>query len=144
MNPLQETNPQQFENQPQSSPDSSSQELTPAQLGAEQQESTQNPTQNEKKLRTTSNNSAQPLNLPAVDVSTVQSATQTTSDGTGASASPLIADDVDVIEKEWVDRAKAVIKAYENDPQLQEKEINKLQQNYLEKRYNKKVTKLDG
>jgi hypothetical protein len=56
-----------------------------------------------------------------------------------ASTTPLIADDVDVIEKEWVDRAKKIVSATKADPHIQEKEVSKLQADYLMKRYNKKL-----
>lgn len=52
---------------------------------------------------------------------------------------PQIADDVDVIEKEWVDKAKKIVSATKDDPHNQEKEVSKLQATYLEKRYNKKI-----
>lgn len=52
---------------------------------------------------------------------------------------PLIADDVDVIEKEWVDKAKKIVSATKTDPHTQEKEVSKLQADYLMKRYNKKL-----
>ena len=51
------------------------------------------------------------------------------------SANPLIADDVDVIEKEWVDRAKKIIQQTRNDPYQQEHEVSKMQADYLEKRF---------
>ena len=56
---------------------------------------------------------------------------------------PLIADDIDVIEKEWVDKAKQIVNQTKQDPHLQEKEISKLQADYLEKRYNKKIKRTD-
>lgn len=52
---------------------------------------------------------------------------------------PLIADDVDVIEKEWVDKAKRIVNSTKDDPYTQEKEVSKLQADYLMKRYNKQV-----
>lgn len=57
----------------------------------------------------------------------------------GASDDPIIADDVDVIEKEWVDKAKKIVNATKEDPYQQEKEVSKLQADYLMKRYNKQV-----
>lgn len=56
-----------------------------------------------------------------------------------ASDDPLIADDVDVIEKEWVDKAKKIVNATKEDPHEQEKEVSKLQADYLMKRYNKQI-----
>jgi hypothetical protein len=52
---------------------------------------------------------------------------------------PMIADDVDVLEKEWVDKAKRIVSATKDDPHQQEKEVSKLQADYLMKRYNKKI-----
>lgn len=63
-------------------------------------------------------------------------ATSTTS---ASVANPTVADDVDVIEKEWVDRAKKVVNDTKNDPHLQEKEVSKIQADYLMKRYGKKM-----
>lgn len=58
--------------------------------------------------------------------------------------SPLIADDVDVIEKEWVDKAKKIIELTADDPYTQENEIEKLQIDYLYKRFGKKIKSSDG
>ena len=54
-------------------------------------------------------------------------------------AAPLIADDVDVIEKEWVDKAKKIVSSTNEDPHNQEKQVSELQADYLMKRYNKKI-----
>lgn len=56
-----------------------------------------------------------------------------------ATPDPQIADDVDVIEKEWVDKAKKIVTATKDNPHQQEKEVSKLQADYLMKRYNKQV-----
>lgn len=65
---------------------------------------------------------------------------QTSSDDAVASATtPAIADDVDVIEKEWVDKAKKIVSATKDNPHQQEKEVSKLQADYLLKRYGKQV-----
>lgn len=50
---------------------------------------------------------------------------------------PQIADDTDLIEKEWVDKAKEIVAQTAHDPYLQNKEINKVRREYLKKRYNK-------
>lgn len=49
----------------------------------------------------------------------------------------MIADDADLIEKEWVERAKAIVAQTKNDPYQQNKEISKVKAAYLKKRYNK-------
>lgn len=53
--------------------------------------------------------------------------------------SPLAANDDDLIEKEWVDRAKQIIASTKDDPHLREKEVAKLQADYLRKRYGKEL-----
>lgn len=54
-------------------------------------------------------------------------------------SNPLSADDVDLIEKEWVEKAKKVVAATKHDPYLQGKEVSKLQADYLKKRYDKTI-----
>ncbi len=49
----------------------------------------------------------------------------------------LIADDADLIEKEWVVRAKAIVAQTKDDPHTQNSEMNKVKADYLKKRYNK-------
>ena len=56
-----------------------------------------------------------------------------------SSGSVAIADDVDVIEKEWVDKAKSIVNQTKGDPYHQEKQVSELQADYLKKRYNKSV-----
>lgn len=58
---------------------------------------------------------------------------------TQQSSAPAIADDVDVIEKEWVDKAKKIVSTTKDDPYEQEKEVSKLQADYLMKRYGKQI-----
>lgn len=54
-------------------------------------------------------------------------------------SSPLVAADEDLIEKEWVDRAKKIVLQTKDDPYNQEKEVSKLQADYLKKRYGKEI-----
>lgn len=56
-----------------------------------------------------------------------------------ADDSPATAADDDLIEKEWVEKAKKVIAETKHDPYLQEQAVSKLQADYLQKRYNKTV-----
>lgn len=49
----------------------------------------------------------------------------------------MIADDTDLIEKEWVERAKAIVAQTKDDPYKQNEEITKVKAVYLKKRYNK-------
>lgn len=57
-----------------------------------------------------------------------------------SAASPLIATlDEDVIEKEWVDKAKEIVAATAGDPHLRSDQVSALQKEYLEKRFNKEL-----
>lgn len=50
---------------------------------------------------------------------------------------PAIADDADLIEKEWVEKAKEIVEKTKADPYVQNKELNKMKADYMKKRYNK-------
>ena len=49
--------------------------------------------------------------------------------------------DVDVIEKEWVDKAEEIVKANAEDPYAEEDAVEELQTDYKKKRYNHTVDK---
>lgn len=51
--------------------------------------------------------------------------------------SPATADDTDLIEKEWVEKAKQIVAATHEDPYTQNKEMSRFKADYLKKRYNK-------
>jgi hypothetical protein len=55
------------------------------------------------------------------------------------SVGPTVANDDDLIEKEWVDKAKKIIADTQDDPYRREQEVNKLQIDYLRKRYGKEL-----
>lgn len=55
------------------------------------------------------------------------------------SSSPLVAADEDLIEKEWVDRAKEIILHTKDDPHARTLKVNELQRDYLQKRYGRTV-----
>ena len=75
--------------------------------------------------------SSQPVSQPLPNASQSTVATPTTE-----GENPQIADDVDVIEKEWVEKAKKIVSSSKSDPHQLEKEVSKLQADYLMKRYN--------
>ncbi len=54
-------------------------------------------------------------------------------------SNPAIAADEDLIEKEWVEKAKKVISETKHDPYAQEQAVSRLQADYLNKRYGKVV-----
>lgn len=53
--------------------------------------------------------------------------------------SPQAAADDDLIEKEWVDKAKQIIAETRDDPHKREREVGRLQADYLKKRYGKEL-----
>jgi hypothetical protein len=69
----------------------------------------------------------------------VVSTTQPDDTNDDSTNSPITASDDDVIEKEWVDRAKKVISDTKDDPYKREEQVNKLQKDYLQKRYGKSL-----
>lgn len=52
---------------------------------------------------------------------------------------PLVAADEDIIEKEWVDKAKQIISETKDDPYIREQRIKKLQVEYIRKRYGREI-----
>lgn len=54
-------------------------------------------------------------------------------------AAPAIADDGDLIEKEWVERVKQIVIETAHDPFLQNQQLTKLKAEYLQKRYGKVI-----
>jgi hypothetical protein len=82
--------------------------------------------------------------LPPTQDDSAQSAVQV-SPATNATASntppepaiPQIADDVDLIEKEWVEKAKDIVQKTKDNPHVQSKELNKVKDAYLKQRFNR-------
>jgi hypothetical protein len=72
---------------------------------------------------------AVPTPVAPVDDTTVQAADDL----------PVVANDDDLIEKEWVDKAKKIIMQTKDDPYRREQEVSKLQADYLRKRYGKEL-----
>lgn len=68
---------------------------------------------------------------PASPQSDVTTTTQTTSS--------TVADDGDLIEKEWVDKAKKIVEANRNNPYNQSEELTVVKADYMQKRYNKTI-----
>lgn len=56
---------------------------------------------------------------------------------------PAVAADEDLIEKEWVDKAKKIIADTRDDPYRREREVGRLQADYLKKRYGKELGAAD-
>jgi hypothetical protein len=80
--------------------------------------------------------------LPPPVVSPVSAPVPTANDTlhpTPVADTPLIANDDDLIEKEWVDKAKQIIADTRDDPYRRELEVGRLQADYLKKRYGKEL-----
>lgn len=53
---------------------------------------------------------------------------------------PSVAADEDLIEKEWVDKAKKIISETKEDPYARDEEVSKLQVEYIKKRYGRSIS----
>lgn len=87
------------------------------------------------KSATTSDNGAVPI---TVAPTTVVSDDATTDDQLSL-GTPVTAADDDLIEKEWVDRAKKIVADTRSDPYSQEHAVTQLQQDYQKKRYGREL-----
>ena len=86
-----------------------------------------------------SNNVTTPVLPPPIVVSNPTSTPQDSGSSQVISANPLVANDDDLIEKEWVDKAKKIIVETKDDPYAREQEVGKLQADYLHKRYGREL-----
>ena len=95
----------------------------------------------EQRAETTAPVQAQPILPPPVVIAVPQpSAVGPVDDHTAAgNGLPLVANDDDLIEKEWVDQAKKIIVETKDDPYRREQEVGKLQADYLRKRYGREL-----
>ncbi len=57
----------------------------------------------------------------------------------GSSALPMTADDIDLIEKKWVNKAKEIVDETQGDPFKQNQELHKVKADYIKKRFNKDI-----
>lgn len=82
---------------------------------------------------------AVPTVIPQIQDDTAQQAAVDDS-----SSNPAAAADEDLIEKEWVDKAKKIIEETKEDPYRRELEIGKLQRDYIRKRYGREIGEPSG
>lgn len=64
-------------------------------------------------------------------------ASATPQTGKNSQFAPEIAEDVDLIEKEWVSKAKAIVNKTQGNPNEQSKEMSKFKADYLKTRFSK-------
>lgn len=63
----------------------------------------------------------------------------TTAPSTKPTIGGLPAEDADLIEKQWVDKAKKIVDKTRDDPYAQNQEISKVKAEYISKRFNKQI-----
>ncbi|MFO0881842.1 MAG: hypothetical protein U0491_00085 [Candidatus Saccharimonadales bacterium] len=73
---------------------------------------------------------ADPAVIPVVDPAVTQQSAQ---------GLPPVADDVDVIEKEWVEKAKTIVEQTKADPHQQSAALSTFKNDYMKKRYGKEI-----
>ena len=79
-----------------------------------------------------------PPTIPAISNPTPVNLQQTDAPST-TSSTPVLADDSDLIEKEWVLKAKEIVAQTKDDPYKQNKDMNVVKADYMQKRYNKTI-----
>lgn len=82
---------------------------------------------------------AAPPVMPTVPVVASPLADDSTASQPAQITLPTVANDDDLIEKEWVDKAKKVLAETKDDPYRREQEVNRLQADYLLKRYGREL-----
>lgn len=55
------------------------------------------------------------------------------------SSTPVSAEDIDLIEKEWVEKAKQIVHSTQGDPHAQSQRLSEMKADYIKKRYNREV-----
>ena len=77
------------------------------------------------------------LPMPILNDSSANGSVQ--SDDNSVLDTPIVASDDDLIEKEWVDKAKKIVSETKDDPYRREEQVNRLQADYLKKRYGREL-----
>lgn len=89
----------------------------------------------------------QSMGLPQVQPTTTPQSVNSSNSSSPVQASPsspTVAEDVDLIEKEWVNKAKKIVESTRNDPSQQNIQLNKFKADYLKIRFNKDIKPMDG
>lgn len=77
--------------------------------------------------------------MPALPTMPAQTAVPIATDNASQSVVPVAIDDTDLIEKEWVTKAKQIVDSNREDPYKQSEEMNLFRADYMQKRYNKTI-----
>lgn len=83
------------------------------------------------------------VTIPPAPTNTTQDQAQANSTtdvvATTKTSSPKIIEDSDLIEKEWVDKAKKIVERNRDDPYKQSEELTEVRADYMKKVYNKTI-----
>ena len=88
---------------------------------------------------------AQPPALPAIPLPTLPTPAPATDDSAQVQATTTTSqtaaglDDHDLIEKEWVNKAKQIVESNRDDPYRQSEELTMFKADYLQKHYGKSI-----
>lgn len=87
----------------------------------------------------------QPADNSLIQTDVRENATAQIPQNTTSIPIPSEAEDSDLIEKEWVERAKQIVAHTRHDPHEQQKALSLMKADYMKKRYNRdiKVSKRD-
>lgn len=80
-----------------------------------------------------------PIPMPVLPTPAIGGQDDASASSSAADASLMTAADEDLIEKEWVDKAKKIISETKDDPYRREQEVGKLQIEYIRKRYGREI-----
>ncbi|CAN5402415.1 hypothetical protein BH10PAT4_BH10PAT4_1710 [soil metagenome] len=82
---------------------------------------------------------ADPIPVIAVPTTVIGDDAGTVTDDAISGTAPATAADDDLIEKEWVDRAKKIVSDTRDNPHNQENAVTALQRDYRKKRYGREL-----
>ena len=82
---------------------------------------------------------AQSMPLPAYQQPTAQPAQQQSLKAQVSASMPMQAADLELIEKEWVEKAKLIVYRTHGDPYMQSKALGEAKADYIRKRYGKDI-----
>ena len=80
-----------------------------------------------------------PIQMPGMAITPTTTQSQTDVSTTTPSITAGIIEDSDLIEKEWVHKAKSIVEANREDPYKQSEELTGVKADYMKKRYNKNI-----
>jgi hypothetical protein len=77
--------------------------------------------------------------VPVAAMPVLPITSQTDDSTTTQTTSISVTDDRDLIEKEWVDKAKQIVERTRDDPRQQSKELTVVRADYMQQHYNKTI-----